>query len=148
MGGPISPCVARISLIEAGRMLHRASGRLKPLPTPAPSVRLHKRGLDWVEPARCPNRDTLQIHLQGAPSAIHMHRWPCARLSCVCKADGSGTTHCRRLSHLQTNRSDPTAQDVHGVAGKSWSACGGLNQAMFGAMGVGEVVGGSSKTAC
>jgi len=35
-----------------------------------------------------------------------------------------------------------------GVAGKSWSARGGLNQAMFGAMGVGEVVGGSSKTAC
>jgi len=111
MGGPISPCVARISLIEAGRMLHRASGRLKPLPTPAPSVRLHKRGLDWVEPARCPNRDTLQIHLQGAPSAIHMHRWPCARLSCVCKADGSGTTHCRRLSHLQTNRGDPTCTE-------------------------------------
>jgi hypothetical protein len=109
---------------------------------------LHKRGLDWVEPARCPYRDTLQIHLQGAPSAIHMRGWPCARLSCVCKADGSGTTHCRRLSHLNSDPQIKTCSEGVMVAGKSWSARGGLNQTMFGAMGVGEVVGGSSKTAC
>jgi hypothetical protein len=48
---------------------------------------LHKRGLDWVEPARCPYRDTLQIHLQGAPSAIHMHGWP-LRASILCMQSG------------------------------------------------------------